>query len=640
MFRLFRKREALKRYLLIFFLGVVSIGMVITLAPIPGGNTTEDQTNVLASIGGQSITTQDLDRTIRQRLQGVNVNYSPQLVASMAQPMLDQMIFRRALGVQARKLGLEVTDAEVLHAAHALPGIYPNGQFVGDAAFEQITGMSVGQFLAALRQELLAQKMRSVITDGVRVSPDEVHQEFLRRNAKARIEYVLFDPSKFLKDVAGSPLALQNFYNQDPDRYKVPEERKVRYVLMEPDQIRSQVKMTAAELEAYYAQHLADYRVPDRVKVARILFKTAGKTPQEVAAVEKTAQNVLEQLRAGKDFGELAGKYSEDASASQGGQVGWIQHGQAVKAFEDAAFSLQPGQTSGLIHTEYGIDILKVLDKQTAHVETFDEVQDPIRAQLEKEKFADAQKKFADDLEEQFQAHPEQFEAVARKAGLEVRQTPRFRYKQVLPDFGNSDSFANLAFQLRPAEVGQPFTVPKGTAIIQLVESIPAHVPAFQDVRAQVEEDYRAAQAPALAKQKAQQFAALAAKGDFKAVARGMGLTVSESKDFTQQSQDYVPGLGPGSALAEAFRLQPGQTSDVVAVGGNSVVFRTLSRTPANEADFAAQKDPITEQLVEQKRELDFELYEQSLKQQLQRSGELKIHDGVMKQFLASYQRS
>jgi peptidyl-prolyl cis-trans isomerase D len=640
MFRLFRKREALKRYLLIFFMGIVSIGMVAMFTPMGGGDTTQDQTNVLASVGGQSITTQDLDRTLRQRLQGVNVNYSAQLVAGLAPSMLDQMIYRRALDLEAQKMGIEVTDAEVLRAAQAIPGLYPNGKFVGDAAFQQVTGMTVSQFLASLRQELLSEKMRAVITDGVQVSPEEVQQEFLRRNAKARIEYVLFDPSKFLQDVPIIPEALKNFYSQNPDRYKVPEERQVRYVLIGQDKIRSQVKVTDAELKDDYAQHLSDYRVPDRVKVARILFKTAGKTPQEVAAIEKTAESVLAQLRAGKDFGDLAGKYSEDASASQGGVVGWIQHGQAVKAFEDAAFSLQPGQISALIHTEYGIDLIKVLDKQTAHVETFDEVKDQIRAQLEKEKFADAQTQFANHLGRQLQSNPQRFAALAAQAGLEVKETPLFRYKQVVPDFGNSESFADLAFQLRPGEVGQPFTVPKGTAIIQLVQSIPEHVPPFQDIRAQVEEDYRAAQAPAVAGKKAEQFAAQAKKGDFKAVARSMGLTVSESKDFTEQAQDYVPGLGPGSALADAFTLSIGQTSGVVKVGNNRVVFSVLARTPANQADFAAQKDQIAGQLVEQKRELAFELYEQSLKQELLRSGELKINDAVMKQFLASYQRS
>lgn len=638
MFRLFRKREVLRKYLLIFFLGVVSIGMVITLAPLPSLNTSEQQSNVVAEIGGETITTQELDRNIRQRLQNMTGKYSTQLASAMAGPILDDMILQRALSLQAEKLGLQVTDDEVLRTARSIPGLYPNGKFIGDVQFEQAMGMTVNQFLAELRQNLLVQKMRSVITDGVRITPEEVHQEFLRRNSKTRIDYVVFDPSKFLKAVEVTPQVLQDFYQKDPERYKVPEERKVRYVLISPDRIRAEVNVTDSDLKQYYNQHLSDYRVPDRVKVEHILFKTTGKTPAEVKTVEKTAQDVLAQIKAGKSFEDLARQYSEDSSASQGGLIGWITHGQTVKEFEDTAFSLEPGQVSGLVKTTYGIHIIKVLDKQKAHLETFDEVKEDIRSKLEKQKLDEAQRTFAKNLESQFKADPQHFDAVARKAGLDPKESPLFHYRQVIPDFGNSDSFANLAFQLRPGEIGQPINVPKGTAIIQLVESVPSHVPPIEQVRAQVEEDYRAAQSKVLAQDKAKEFAQKAASGDFKAVARSMGLEVQESKDFSQQ--DYLNDLGPASDLTGAFTLAQGKISGVVTVNTNQVVFRVASRTPANEADFAAQKDQLAQLLLQQKKQLMFELYRQDLKQQLLKSGELKMNESTLKQFLANYTRS
>ena len=71
------------------------------------------------------------------------------------------------------------------------------------------------------------------------------------------------------------------------------------------------------------------------------------------------------------------------------------------------------------------------------------------------------------------------------------RQSPLFKYNQPIPDLGKTDAFENLAFQLRLNEVGTPISVPKGAAIIQLVQIVPEHVPALDEVRAQVEEDYR-----------------------------------------------------------------------------------------------------------------------------------------------------
>jgi peptidyl-prolyl cis-trans isomerase D len=637
MFRLTSNRAKLYKWALTFFFGIMALGMLITLAPLPDLNTLATQTNVVAQIGGENITTEQLDKTVRDRLQSSGGRFVPQMAAAYARPILDGMIARRALVMQAKKMGLEVTDQEVLKAAQAMPSLYPGGKFVGEERFQLMTGMTVDQFLTEKRQDMLVQKMFSVATDGVRVTPEEVHAQFVRSNTKARVAYVAFDPSQFMKAVDVTPKAVEDTYKTNQDQYRVPDERKVRYVLITPDRIRAEVKITDQELQQDYSQHLSDYRVPDRVHVARILFKTTGKTPAEASALQKTAQDVLAQIKSGKDFSVLAHQYSEDASAAKGGDVGWIQRGQTVKEFEDAAFSLPPGEVSGLIKTDYGIDIIKVLDKQTAHLETFDEVKDQIRADVEKQKFADAQQNFANQLVDQFKADPQHFDAVAHKAGLEVKESPLFRYRQVIPDFGNSDSFANLAFQLRSGEIGPPLAVPKGTAIIQLEQSVPSHVQPLDQVRAVVAEDYRAAQSKVLAREKAKEFAAQAKSGDFKAVARKMGLTVKESKDFTEEGS--VEGLGPASSLAAAFKLDPGKTSDVVSVNGNPVVFSVISRTPANEADFAAQKNPITDQLLQQKRQLVFELYTEDLKQKLLKSGELKMNEPTLKQFLQGYQR-
>ncbi len=636
MFRFFRNKEAVKKYLLIFFLGIVSIGMVITLAPIPAGDIGRGDSAVMAEIGGQTITTSELRRVLDSRMRNSSFGYNQRLASALARPLLDDMILGQAVKLQAKKLGIVVSDAEVLRAAQAIPGLYSNGAFIGRDLFERQAGLTLEQFISQLRDSLLEEKMRAVLTDGVQVTPAEVREEFLKRNAKAKIEYALFDPSEFVKKVEVAPQGLEAFFKKDLARYKVPEERRLRYVLIEPDRLRAQVKLSEENLRRYYQQHLSDYRVPDRVKVAHILFKTTGKIPAEVATIEKTAHDVLSQVRSGKDFGELAKKYSEDSTAAQGGEIGWIVRGQTVKEFEDTAFSFTPGQMSELIKTPYGIHILKVLDRQTAHLQTFEEVKEGIRAGLEKQALDAAENALAEDIVRQSKSNRQSLETVARKAELQVKETPLIRYNQVVPDFGKSEAFQSLAFQLRPGDVGSPISVPKGLAIMQVSEVVPEHMPKLEEVRPSVEQDYRADRSKVLAGEKAKEFAAKAKTGDFKQIARGMGLTVKESKDFTQQ--DFVEGVGPGSQLSAAFTLTPAQTTDALELGGNSLVFRVLSHTPANEAGFSTQRDQIAEQLLGQKRALMFEIYRKELKQQLLRSGELKMNDAGIKQFIASLQ--
>jgi hypothetical protein len=99
-----------------------------------------------------------------------------------------------------------------------------------------------------------------------------------------------------------------------------------------------------------------------------------------------------------------------------------------------------------------------------------------------------------------------------------------------------------------------------------------------------------------------------------------------------------VEGVGSGTQLGDAFTLNPGQVSSVISVGTNQVLFKVVSHTPPNEADFTLQSDQIREELLDQKRDLQFEIYSQNLKDQFIHSGKLKLNEAGMKQFLASYQ--
>jgi peptidyl-prolyl cis-trans isomerase D len=621
------------------FLIVLILSMVLYLVPGRGGVTSRPEGDVLASIGGSTITTADVDRNIRDRLGNSPMGFDRRMVPLVAPTVLNQMVIQQILLQQARTTGIKVSDQEVQKFLQKIPWLYPDGNFVGaDRAatlVAQSTGKTLPQFESMVRDSLLVEKVRSQVTDGAQVTPEEVRAEFRRRNSKAKIDYVLFDPSHFLRDVKVTQEALDEFFRAGAARYKLPEQRQVRYVVINPDQVRAPVEVDEAELRRYYAQHLSDYRVPDRVKVSHILFKTTGKTPAEVATLEKTAADVLNQIRAGGNFGDLARKYSEDTTAQAGGELGWITHGQTVANFDLAAFALNAGDVSGLVQTVYGIHILKVEDKQVAQVQSFDEVKHSVRTEIENQRAAEARANAASDVESQLKANPEHFDDIVRKAGLEPKRSPLFKLNQPVPDLGRNDVFENLAFQLRLNEVGTPIAVPSGEAIVQVAQIVPEHVPTLDAVRAQVEEEYRDEQSILLAQDKAKRLADLAKTQDFDMAAKSLGLTPKVSNDFGENEQ--VEGLGSARQLAEAFTLNPGQVSSVVSVGFRQVMFKVVAQTLPNEADFAAQRDKIHDELLVQKRDRQFETYCQDLKDQFIRSGKLKMNDAGLKQFLACY---
>jgi peptidyl-prolyl cis-trans isomerase SurA len=125
--------------------------------------------------------------------------------------------------------------------------------------------------------------------------------------------------------------------------------------------VRSRVSLDAREIEAYYQAHTTEFNQPDEVKVRHIFFRLDPTVPQpQRAAIHEHAQHVLEEARNGSDFTSLAQRYSEDATAQIGGDLGIIRRGQALPEFEEVIFTLQEGEISEVIRTPNGLHIVKV----------------------------------------------------------------------------------------------------------------------------------------------------------------------------------------------------------------------------------------------------------------------------------------
>ena len=132
MFALFRKnKEAVKKYLLIFFLGIVSLSMVVVMAPLPSGDTSRPEGNVLASIGGNTITSADLDQTIRDRFKNSPMGFDKRMVPMVAPSVLDQMVIEQILLQQAGKMGVEVSDQRGAEDLPEHPLVVPGWKFRG-----------------------------------------------------------------------------------------------------------------------------------------------------------------------------------------------------------------------------------------------------------------------------------------------------------------------------------------------------------------------------------------------------------------------------------------------------------------------------------------------------------------------------
>lgn len=621
------------------FLGAVlvaiSAAMVLTLAPIGGMGGTTASPDAVATVGGLNITVFDVRQEFDQRTRGQQV--PPVLQGIYMQQILNDMIFKNVLRLEAQRLGMEVTDDDVTQRIRQiLPSAFAGGTWVGSERYAQEvqvrTGMSVPQFEDTLRTGMLEERFQRLVTDGITVSPQELQERYRWENEKVQLSYVQVKPGDLENSINPSEAELTAYFTKNQSKYQVPERRSAKYALLDLAKLKQQTKISDAEIQTYYQAHLNDYKVENRVHVEHILFKTLGKTDAEVALIKQSAQKIDEQAKHGGNFEDLAKKNSEDDnSKAKGGDIGWIVAGQTVAAFEKVAFSLPKGAISDVVQTPYGFDIIKVLDKETAHTKPVTEVRDSIVTLLTQQKVTQEQNDLSDKMASAVrQSSRQPIETVAKSLNLDLGETQLVSVTEPVGDLGNAAALEEALFSLHEGELSQPISVDRGYVILQVDKIIGSHQGTLAEVKDRVLADYRKEKSLDLAQQKAQELSKLLKGGEaIDKAAKSLGLTAKSSDPISRNSE--VADLGPVKNFEPAFNMNVGQTSDPILVSGNWVVYQVKAKQPVNEADFAKAKDSIQQQILQDKQNAAFEAFRAALEARYAKEGKLVINSQNMK---------
>lgn len=614
---------------------VICLSMVITLIPGLMNTSATSSPDAVATVGGTEISALDVQRQLNQVTRGQNI--PPMLKGMYTKQVLDQMIFQHALELEAQRLGFPVTPEEMTERIkQILPTVFSGDTWLKDRYATEVQmrtgGMSVSQFEEFLRNEMLFERFHQLVTAGITVSPAEIDQEFRRRNEKVQIQYAAIRPEELAPTIHPSDAELSAYFTKNSSKYQVPEKRSARYALLDVDKLRAHSQVGDDALRAYYNAHIDQYKVENRVHPEHILFKTIGKTDAEIAEIRQKAEDVLKQARKGANFEDLAKKYSEDdATKPKGGDLGWIVEGQTVPEFQQAAFSLPKGSISDLVKTQYGFHIIKVLDRETAHTKSFEEVRDTIVPIVLDEKVrADANNISNQMAGAVRQSNRQSIDDLARKFNLELGDTPPASVTDPVGDLGNSPDLHQVLFQLRPGELSSPLQSEKGFVILTVKNIEPAHQGTLAEVRDRVLSDYQQEQSIQLARAKADDLAKRTTAGEpFDKVAKSLGIEVKSPDAFSRTGS--IPDLGSGRQLEAAFSMPVGQSSAPLQMSGAWVVYKIVAHQPVIPEDLAKQKDQIEQQLLQAKQGAAFDAFRTALEDRLKREGKLTINNDALK---------
>jgi peptidyl-prolyl cis-trans isomerase D len=644
MIRFLQKDNRVVKIIFIVIIAVAVVTMVITLVPgIFADTDTSTDTYATVHSGGlmgryfgtsTTITTPEVQQVAERILQQKKY---PDMVLPYLMPQAAQALIQREVLLQeANRLGLQVGDADLRRAMQTGPfsqALFPNGQFIGEDGYANFVSnyfhTSIQDFETQVKKELEINRLEAMVTGGVTVSNQDVRDSYRQQATKIKFDYAVINAEDLRKQINPTDAELQAFFKQNAARYKdaIPETRKLTYIaLNQTDVPGGPPAVSDQQVLQYYQGHQKDYQVPEEVKVRHILIKVdAGADPKVDAAAKQKAENLLKQIKGGADFAALAKANSDDpGSKEQGGELGMIQRGVTVPQFEKAAFGLEPGQISDVIKTQFGYHILKVEEKQTAHLKSLAEVKAQILATLTRQAEADQQASFAQQIATE--AAKSGLAKTAEAHHLQVVTTDYVPQNAVLPGLPDGSKMLTMAFSAKPGAAPQVSSTGEGFAVFQVADLKPAHAPTFEEYKTHLVDDFREQQLPQLLARKTNELADKAhAENNLAQAAKELAATIKTSDLVGHTGQ--VPDIGDLSTSApDLFDLKVGQISKAINTGHSGIVAKIDEKQEPTPDEIAKNFDATREALLNERREQMFAVFVTALTDRYEKAGGIRMN--------------
>ena len=618
-------------------LGLVVVTFVLLYVPSFLQTGGPSATDTIATVDGREVKAGDFRTMYAQQVdayrQAYGASLNDQLLKQLGieQRLIQQMIDEEAVLAEAKRLGLGVTDAEVQTRILRLPALQENGVFVGYERYRQMLDMqrpplTAPKFEEQLRKTLLAEKVQAAVTGWVRVSDADVEKEYKSKNEKVKLELAVFNAAQFRDGIQPTDADLQAQFTAHADQYQVGERRRVRFLSIDAQALRAKIAVTDAEIQSQYDSNIAIYSTPEQVHVRHILLKNAGK---DDAAVKAAAEAILAKAKApGADFAKLATQYTEDeGSKDKGGEYDFFGRGTMVKEFEESAWSLQKDEISGLVKTEFGYHIIKLLEKRPAAIKTLAEVKPQIDDQIRWGKAQTEAQKIADEVAPSIKTASD-IDRIAQSRSLVVGDSGLFSRDEPLAGLGFVPSVSNEAFNMTQGAVSQSLKTDRGYAFITLAEVQAPHAPKLDEVKPKVREDVIRTKAVELARAKAQAVSQQG-KANFAAAAKAAGVEVKKTELIARGTA--LPDVGVSGVVDDAvFALNLGDVSAAIATDSAVVVAHVVEKQAGTPEGLAAERDTLRGQLLQQSRQEFFASYMTKAKTKMK----IVVNDAVVKQLI------
>lgn len=566
------------------------------------GSKLKNPSNAMAVVNGKEIGYREFKQSYDRAVEGYKEQFGGQVPDKflenihLKEQVLNQLIQRELLRQGAETMGLRISREATQRRIQAMPVFTQNGRFDLDhykTVLDQ-NRLSPNTFEGGIHDDLLIDRATRTIGTFADMPATEMAHWLAYIDQEVKLAYAVISPGQYRTQVKVTDEALTAWYEAHKLNYKTAPQAKLAYLSFAfADEVRP-AAVTEEAMRAYYQEHLAEYQLPEQRRARHILFKVEEGASDEVKAAKRAeAEKVLQQIRQGADFAEMAKKVSEDSSKDRGGDLGFFSRGQMVPAFERSAFSLKAGEVGPVVESPFGYHIIKVEEVQPETTRSFADVSQTIRQHLaQKEAQAVAFKKASATYEAIIRAGS--LAKFSEKGGASILHTDFFT--QDTPPkmaMATDGAFLQAAFALRKGELSSIVETSSGYAIIFADDVKAPEIPQLATVRDRVVADYTT--------EKSGELARAAAEGFLKK-ARETG---QWPDGLEKKESAYVKRIGPASGLPDSIRkdaftrLGLGTFPETVLREGDSFALYQIldSRTGKSELN-AAQRKNLEQRLL------------------------------------------
>ena len=587
---------------------------------------------VIATVRGEKIYQGEYEHTFNNLVdfyrQQFRNQFSDEIIKklNLKTQALEALIQKKLLLQEAEKQNLRISDTELISYIKGLPVFQSDKKFSEKTYrnYLQFQHMTPGEFEDNQRENLVLSKLEKLFSASSKVSQSEIREAYKNEEEKAKLDYVRFNNDHFQVDKKFTDQEISDFFQANKKLFEVPPQIQVEYVKIEPGIYLEDIEPREEDIDDYYQAKIADFRVKKmynashilaHIKPSEIEAEATDKEKQKQAEEKAKARvtELLEKVKAGADFGEVAKKHSDDpASGAQGGSLGEFPKGTMVSAFESALDKLEIGGISEPVLTPFGYHIIKLDDRKEERIKPLEEVREQVIQSLKQIKARQKVRRTARHIHQEAEKSGD-LKTVAEKYQVQATISEFFsREKHNLPEIGAQPQFFNTAFSMDKNQVSQPINTPEASFILKLSDTKEAHIPELQEVKKTVEQALTEKVNEELTSTKFKELEQkLKQEKDLGKIIEGLDLSVKHTPFFSMT--DSIPGIGNIKQIKEiALAMKVGDT-DSTKIRNRFYLFKRTGKEEAGEPDKESEQK-IIKQIKKEKSQQMFQEWVDNIK--------------------------